>query len=74
MLTQQEWKINQKKGTSSCSLADIKATGDGTDVKFVITPELVHQIFLEHPPVKKAYEDNVPLKVSQIMFFDIFFR
>lgn len=38
-------------------------TVDG-DIKIVITPQLVHDIFEEYPVVAKAYNDNVPKQVS----------
>jgi transcription initiation factor TFIIH subunit 1 len=36
---------------------------DGGEVKIVITPQLVHDIFDEYPVVAKAYDENVPSKV-----------
>lgn len=37
------------------------------EVKIVITPQLVHDIFEEFPIVAKAYNDNVPGKVMHIV-------
>ena len=34
------------------------------EVKIVITPQLVHDIFEEFPVVARAYSENVPEKVS----------
>jgi transcription initiation factor TFIIH subunit 1 len=36
---------------------------EGGEIKIVITPQLVHDIFEEYPVVAKAYNDNVPNKV-----------
>jgi hypothetical protein len=36
---------------------------EGGEVKIVITPQLVHDIFDEYPVVAKAYDENVPSKV-----------
>ena len=38
------------------------------EVKIVITPQLVHDIFEEFPIVAKAYNDNVPNKVERLIF------
>ncbi len=36
---------------------------EGGEVKIVITPQLVHDIFDEYPVVAKAYDENVSSKV-----------
>jgi len=41
---------------------------EGGEVKIVITPQLVHDIFEEYPVVAKAYNDNVPNKVRFHLF------
>ena len=38
----------------------------GGEIKIVITPQLVHDIFEEYPVVAKAYNETVPKQVSII--------
>jgi transcription initiation factor TFIIH subunit 1 len=33
---------------------------EGGEIKMVITPQLVHDIFEEYPVVARVYNDNVP--------------
>jgi transcription initiation factor TFIIH subunit 1 len=53
----------QKRGRPD-QLVDLRPqTVEGGEVKIVITPQLVHDIFDEFPVVARAYNDNVPNKV-----------
>ena len=54
---------NQRRGKSGQMVDPRPETVDG-DIKIVITPQLVHDIFEEYPVVAKAYNDNVPKQVS----------
>ena len=38
----------------------------GGDIKIVITPQLVHDIFEEYPVVAKAYTETVPNQVTHL--------
>ncbi|KAI6045967.1 hypothetical protein EDC04DRAFT_2864884 [Pisolithus marmoratus] len=49
-------------------------TVEGGEVKIVITPQLVHDIFEEYPVVAKAYSDNVPSKLSEAEFWKRYFQ
>lgn len=53
---------SQKKGKSGQLVDPRPQTVDG-EIKIVITPQLVHDIFEEYPVVGKAYSENVPSKV-----------
>ena len=55
---------NQKKGKSGQLVDPRPQTVDG-EIKIVITPQLVHDIFEEYPVVGKAYSENVPSKVCR---------
>ncbi|KAJ1345399.1 hypothetical protein BSLG_000912 [Batrachochytrium salamandrivorans] len=70
-IVNQEWQTFQKKGPSSGSLADIKPTvdGDGSDVKYTLTPDIIHSIFTEYPGVHKAFQDHVPDKMTEKEFW-----
>eukprot|EP00842_Homolaphlyctis_polyrhiza_P004759 jgi/Hompol1/5284/HPOL_002645-RA len=71
-IVNQEFQTTQKRGTSSSSLADIKPTAvdeNGADVKFTLTPEIIHSIFTESPGVHKAFEDFVPDKMTETEFW-----
>lgn len=52
----------QRKGKSGQLVDPRPQTVDG-EIKIVITPQLVHDIFEEYPVVATAYNDNVPGKV-----------
>ena len=54
---------NQRRGKSGQMVDPRPETVDG-DIKIVITPQLVHDIFEEYPVVAKAYNDNVPKQAS----------
>jgi transcription initiation factor TFIIH subunit 1 len=53
----------QKRGRPGQLVDPRPQTVEGGEVKIVITPQLVHDIFDEFPVVAKAYNDNVPNKV-----------
>ncbi len=73
-IIQQQFLAVQKKGATSASFMDIKPTSvEGTDVKYTLTPEIIHSIFVHHPAVQKAYQENVPLKMSETEFWKQYF-
>ena len=66
LLSAQAAMENQKKGKSGQLVDPRPQTVDG-EIKIVITPQLVHDIFEEYPVVGKAYSENVPSKVCPIV-------
>ncbi|KAI0775657.1 hypothetical protein BD413DRAFT_530381 [Trametes elegans] len=62
----------QKKGRSG-EIVNPRVTLVDGEVRFRITPQLVHDIFEEFPVVAKAYNDNVPNKLSEEEFWDRYF-
>ena len=54
---------SQKRGKPG-QLVDPRPQSVNGEVKIVITPQLVHDIFEEFPIVARAYNDNVPAKVE----------
>ncbi|KAJ3415519.1 RNA polymerase II transcription factor B subunit 1 [Chytridiales sp. JEL 0842] len=73
LLANQNWESSQKKGTSSASLADIKPAAEGTDLKYTLTPEIIHSIFIQYPSVYAAYQKNVPEKLTEKEFWTKYF-
>ncbi|KAJ3213490.1 RNA polymerase II transcription factor B subunit 1 [Dinochytrium kinnereticum] len=72
-LNRKAFNISQKKGTSSASLADVKpSVSEGSDLKYTLTPEIIHSIFIQYPSVQKAYNENVPAKLSETDFWTKF--
>lgn len=75
-----------RRGTTSASLADVKPTvHDGTDVKFTLTPDIIHSIFIQYPnskkdntlnllQVHKAYKEQVPDIQSEKQFWKSYFQ
>lgn len=53
----------QKRGRPGPLVDPRPQTVEGGEIKIVITPQLVHDIFDEFPVVATAYNDNVPNKV-----------
>ncbi|RDX55046.1 hypothetical protein OH76DRAFT_1372618 [Lentinus brumalis] len=64
---------NQKRGKPG-QLVDPRPTSVDGEVKIVITPQLVHDIFEEFPIVARAYSDNVPAKLSEAEFWSRYFQ
>ncbi|KAJ3330545.1 hypothetical protein HDU91_003549, partial [Kappamyces sp. JEL0680] len=75
LLDQQQWVSNQKRGTSSSLLADIKPTDEdnSTGIKFTLNPDIIHSIFTQYPGVHAAYLDYVPDKLSEKDFWTKYF-
>ncbi|KAI0768370.1 hypothetical protein BC629DRAFT_1535963 [Irpex lacteus] len=63
----------QKKGKPGQLVDPRPQTVDG-EIKIVITPQLVHDIFDEYPVVAKAYNENVPKKLSEAEFWKRYFQ
>ena len=61
---------NQRRGKSGQMVDPRPETVDG-DIKIVITPQLVHDIFEEYPVVAKAYNDNVPKQVRDTLLENV---
>lgn len=57
----------QKRGRPGQLVDPRPQTVEGGEIKIVITPQLVHDIFDEFPVVAKAYNDNVPNKVCSML-------
>ncbi|KIM69040.1 hypothetical protein SCLCIDRAFT_1208455 [Scleroderma citrinum Foug A] len=64
----------QKRGRPGQLVDPRPQTVDGGEVKIVITPQLVHDIFDEYPVVAKAYNENVPIKLSEAEFWKRYFQ
>ncbi|KAJ3101341.1 RNA polymerase II transcription factor B subunit 1 [Phlyctochytrium planicorne] len=73
LLITQAFALSQKKGTSSGSLADVKPSADGSDLKYTLTPDIKHSIFIQYPSVQKAFAENVPTMISEKDFWQKFF-
>ncbi|PPQ99447.1 hypothetical protein CVT24_005254 [Panaeolus cyanescens] len=65
---------NQKKGKPGQIVDPRPETVEGGEIKILITPQLVLDIFDEYPIVKKAYSENVPSKLSQAEFWKRYFQ
>ncbi|KAJ3221436.1 RNA polymerase II transcription factor B subunit 1 [Clydaea vesicula] len=76
LLDNQMFQNNQKKGTASSSLSNLKASIDGSVQvqKYTLSSEDIHQIFLEHPSVRRAFEDNVPHKKTEKEFWKYYLQ
>ncbi|EMD37872.1 hypothetical protein CERSUDRAFT_105750 [Gelatoporia subvermispora B] len=73
MILAQSAADNQKRGKPGQLVDPRPQTVDG-EIKIVITPQLVHDIFEEYPVVAKAYNDNVPNKLNEAEFWKRYFQ
>ncbi|KAI8993080.1 hypothetical protein BD414DRAFT_483241, partial [Trametes punicea] len=64
---------SQKRGKPGQLVDPRPQTVDG-EIKIIITPQLVHDIFEEFPIVARAYNDNVPSKLSEEQFWSRYFQ
>ncbi|KAI0745821.1 hypothetical protein C8Q76DRAFT_606536 [Earliella scabrosa] len=64
---------SQKRGKPG-QLVDPRPQSVDGEVKIIITPQLVHDIFEEFPIVARAYNDNVPSKLSEAEFWSRYFQ
>ncbi|TPX59524.1 hypothetical protein PhCBS80983_g02392 [Powellomyces hirtus] len=68
-LEYQKFQKHQRKGPSG-SIVDVRPTdSEGVDMKFRFTDDVVASILTQFPPVNRAYEDNVPTKITKQEFF-----
>ncbi|PIA45976.1 LOW QUALITY PROTEIN: hypothetical protein AQUCO_01600319v1 [Aquilegia coerulea] len=61
----------QRVGFRIAMMADVRPRTDGRSnlVTFNLTPEIIHQIFVEKPAVREAYLSFVPRKMSEMEFW-----
>jgi transcription initiation factor TFIIH subunit 1 len=69
---------DQKRGKTSVLLTDTRVEPGMTEsgsrtAKITLTSELIHQIFVQYPHIHKAYQDNVPDKISEKEFWTRYF-
>ena len=65
----------QQKGLSSAMAADITPTAvSSSSVHFKVDANIMHAIFLHSPAVHKAYQQLVPVKMTEKEFWTKYFR
>jgi transcription initiation factor TFIIH subunit 1 len=64
LLVAQAASESQKKGRPGQLVDPRPQTVEGGEVKIVITPQLIQDLFEEYPVLMTAYKENVPGKVS----------
>ncbi|KAI5123068.1 hypothetical protein M0805_000502 [Coniferiporia weirii] len=65
---------SQRRGRPGQLVDPRPETVVGGDIKIVITPQLVHDIFEEYPVVSKAYNETVPNQLSEAEFWKRYFQ
>ncbi|EIN11764.1 hypothetical protein PUNSTDRAFT_50633 [Punctularia strigosozonata HHB-11173 SS5] len=73
LLASYQLSSSQKRGRPGTIVDPRPETVDG-DIKIVITPQLVHDIFEEYPVVARAYSENVPQKLTEAEFWKRYFQ
>ncbi|EPQ57316.1 hypothetical protein GLOTRDRAFT_115299 [Gloeophyllum trabeum ATCC 11539] len=74
LLAAQAAADSQKRGRPGALVDPRPQTVEGGDIKIVITPQLVHDIFEEFPIVAKAYNENVPKPLNEADFWKRYFQ
>jgi BSD domain len=90
LLGLQQAKEQQLKGISSNMVTEMKPSlsGEGTgndsslftgaqsanQIKYTLTPHLIRSIFVQYPSVHKAFQENVPDKLSEKEFWTQYFQ
>ncbi|KAF9154253.1 RNA polymerase II transcription factor B subunit 1 [Linnemannia schmuckeri] len=64
----------QQKGQSSAWLDLKPQTGESNDVKYVMTPQVIHSVCQQYPSIKRAYDQFVPDKLSEAEFWKRYFQ
>ncbi|KAI8353740.1 hypothetical protein B0O80DRAFT_62165 [Mortierella sp. GBAus27b] len=64
----------QQKGQSSAWLDLKPETGESNDVKYVMTPQVIHSVCQQYPSIKRAYDAFVPDKLSEAEFWKRYFQ
>ncbi|KAI7868323.1 hypothetical protein BDF14DRAFT_1795356 [Spinellus fusiger] len=62
----------RQKGRSSKMVELKPGQQEGSDVKYTLTSQIIHNIFTEFPSVKRAYDYHVPDKLSEQQFWKRF--
>ncbi|CAO3638956.1 unnamed protein product [Cunninghamella echinulata] len=65
-------KEGRTKGKSSKMVELKPGQQEGSDVKYTLTSQTIHNIFTEYPSVKRAYDTNVPDILSEQDFWKRF--
>jgi len=72
---QEQDSVKQKRGISSEILSEISPVEEkGKTVKYRLTQDIIHKIFLEEPAVHLAYQNYVPSKMSEQAFWTQYFQ
>jgi hypothetical protein len=74
LLVAQASEDAQKKGRPGQLLDPRPETVDGGEMKIVITPQLVHDIFEAYPVVATAYAEVVPTLLAEAEFWRRYFQ
>ncbi|KAL4169786.1 hypothetical protein KRP22_010698 [Phytophthora ramorum] len=65
----------QKTAKTSAILTDLAADNEGGNVvKYNLNAEVIHQIFIQYPAVYRAYQGQVPDKMTETEFWGAFFK
>jgi len=74
LLRAEQANERQKQGRPGTLVDPRPETLPSGEIKIVITPQLVHDIFDEFPIVAQAYSDNVPSKLTEASFWQRYFQ
>lgn len=66
---------SQLKGMSSTMTSELRpSAGMGGEIKYTLTPSIIHSIFIQYPTLRTAYQEWVgPEKMSEKEFWTLYF-
>lgn len=74
LLRSERAKMQQRQGRHA-QLADPRPTqGESGEMKINITPQLIRELFEQYPVLTRAYNENVPEKLSEGAFWSRYFQ
>eukprot|EP00026_Physarum_polycephalum_P005369 Phypoly_transcript_05401.p1 GENE.Phypoly_transcript_05401~~Phypoly_transcript_05401.p1 ORF type:complete len:584 (+),score=115.30 Phypoly_transcript_05401:70-1821(+) len=75
MLENDSKKLDKQPVGMSSRMVDVNPSSETCNaVRYKLTPQIIHQIFIQTPVVEKAYRDNVPTKMSEQDFWVKYFQ
>ncbi|EME28199.1 transcription initiation factor TFIIH subunit H1 isoform 2 [Galdieria sulphuraria] len=75
LLNKEQASVKQTRGISSEILSEINPVEEkGKTVKYRLTQDIIHKIFLEDPAVHLAFQSYVPAKMSEQAFWTQYFQ
>eukprot|EP01113_Clastostelium_recurvatum_P002837 TRINITY_DN11214_c0_g1_i1.p1 TRINITY_DN11214_c0_g1~~TRINITY_DN11214_c0_g1_i1.p1 ORF type:complete len:615 (-),score=149.77 TRINITY_DN11214_c0_g1_i1:529-2220(-) len=75
MLSSDSQNVSKQKVGLATTLREVKPSSESGDtVSYKLDPAAIIEIFTQFPAVRKAYHENVPLKLTELEFWKRYFK